>query len=103
MNIEDVRFRLRSGDFEFSRHALRRAVERDITEAEIREVGLSAELVEDYPDDKYSPSCLVLGFTENGRALHLQVCYSSGERVKIVTLYDPDPDEWIDFRTRRQP
>jgi hypothetical protein len=102
MNTADIRFRLSAGNFEFSRHALKRAVERDIAETEIREAGASAELVEDYPDDKYSPSCLVLGFTENGRALHIQVCYSGPKRVKIVTLYDPDPGEWIDFRTRRK-
>lgn len=49
----------------------------------------------------HSPSCLILGFTKNGRALHLQVCYSSSETVKIVTLYEPAPDEWVDFRRRR--
>lgn len=103
MNIDDIRFRLCAGHFEFSRHALKRVVERNISEAEIREVGVAAEVVEDYPGDKYSPSCLVLGFTKNRRALHIQVCYSSVGMVKIVTAYDPEPVEWIDFRMRRRP
>ena len=67
MNIEDIRLRLSTGLFEFSRHAFRRVVERNISEDEIREAGITAEIIEDYPDDKYSPSCLVLGFTKNRR------------------------------------
>jgi len=44
---------MEAGQFEFSRHAFRRVVERNISEHEIREAGLDAEVIEDYPDDKY--------------------------------------------------
>lgn len=101
MDIEDIRYRLREGHFEFSRHALKRAVERNISDREIREAGKVLDIIEDYPEDKYSPSCLVFGFTRNRRPLHLQVCYSSSEIVKIITLYEPDPAEWIEYRIRR--
>jgi len=103
MRIQDIRFSLSTGHFEFSRHAFKRVVERNISEEEIREAGATIEIIEDYPDDKYSPSCLVLGFTQNHRPLHLQVCYCNSETVKIVTVYDPDPAEWLDFRIRRRP
>jgi len=103
VNIDDIRFRLSTGRFEFSRHAFKRVVERNISEEEIGEVGGAVEIIEDYPDDKYSPSCLVLGFTRNHRPLHLQVCYSTTETVKIVTIYEPDPAEWVDDRIRRRP
>ena len=43
--LDDVRQRLVAGEFEFSRHAFRRAVERDISEQEIREAGAAAELM----------------------------------------------------------
>lgn len=59
-----------AGQFEFSRHAFRRAVERNISEQEIREAGALAEVIEDYPEDKYSPSALLLGFSARGRPLH---------------------------------
>ena len=62
--IERVRRLLASGRFEFSRHAFRRAVGRNISEQEVRQAGEQAELIEDYPDDKYSSSCLVVGFTK---------------------------------------
>jgi len=37
------------------------------------EAGESAIEIEDYPTDKYYPSCLLLGFTDNARPLHLHV------------------------------
>lgn len=99
--LEEVRKQLASGEFEFSRHAFRRAVERNISEQEIREAGASAELIEDYPDDKYAPSALLLGFSAAGRALHFQVTFGDTNLTKIVTIYEPDPSEWIEHRKRR--
>ena len=101
MNIKDIRSRLTAGNFEFSRHALKRVVERNIAEREIREAGDNAAIIEDYPEDKYSPSCLVFGVTRNHRPIHLQVCYSSPETMKIITIYEPAPADWIDCRIRR--
>ena len=56
--------------------------------------GASAKLIEAYPADKYSPSCLLLGYTKKGRALHLQVSQANTEFVKIITLYEPDLTHW---------
>ena len=89
-----------TGQFEFSRHAFRRAVERNISEQEIREAGVRAEVIENYPDDKYSPSALLLGFTVAGRPLHFQVVFDDSEMSKIITIYQPDPNEWLEFRKR---
>ena len=101
MDIEDIRTKLASGQFEFSLHAFKRIVERNISEVEIRETARNAEVIEGYPNDKYSPSCLVLGFSENSRPIHLQICYSTPEMLKVITIYEPDEEEWIDFRIRR--
>jgi hypothetical protein len=99
--LEQIRRHLSAGEFEFSRHALKRAVERDISDDEIRQAAENAQLIEDYPEDKYSPSCLIFGLTNENRPLHLQVSYAETPMVRIVTLYEPDPDEWIEFRVRR--
>ena len=61
-SLSQVRQELASGQFEFSRHAFRRAVERNISEQEIREAGAGAEVIENYPDGQYSPSGLLPGF-----------------------------------------
>jgi hypothetical protein len=100
-SLETIRQQLTQGEFEFSRHAFKRAVERNISELEIRQAGAQAQIIEHYPDDKYSPSCLLLGFTAERRPIHLQVSYIESDLVKIITLYEPDQEEWINFSQRR--
>lgn len=101
--IEELRKYLERGQFEFSFHAFKRAVERNISEAEIREIAKNAEIIENYPDDKYAPSCLLLGFTDLGRPLHTQVTRieTSEGLIKIITIYQPNEEEWIDYSIRR--
>lgn len=83
-------------------HASTRSVERDIDDYEIEEVVIAGAVIEDYPDDKYSPSCLILGTTKNGRILHVQVCYPP--KVKVITVYEPSPNDWeSDWKTRKAP
>jgi hypothetical protein len=60
-SLSEIRRQLTGGEFEFSRHAFRRVVERNISEQEIREAGVETEIIENYPDDKYGPSGLFLG------------------------------------------
>ena len=78
--LAQIQQQLAAGQFEFSRHALRRAVERNISEQEIREAGVMAEVIESYPQDKYSPSGLLLGFTRGGR--HCISRYPSPRRMR---------------------
>ena len=90
--IEEIRSKLSLGSFDFSRHGLRRAVERNISEHEIRQAGLHATNIEDYPSDKYSPSCLLLGFTQAGRPLHIQVSLADTHLVRIMYIVSTYPD-----------
>ena len=100
-SLPEIQRQLEAGKFEFTRHASKRTIERNISDREIRETASSLEIVEDYPDDKYSPSCLVLGFTNIQRALHMQVSRMESDMVRIITIYEPDDTSWINFRTRR--
>ena len=100
--LEEIQNQLSIGQFEFSRHGFKRAVERNISELEIMQAGDQAKIIEEYPDDKYSPSCLLLGFTETGRPLHLQVSLADTEFVKIITVYEPDEIEWINNYSKRR-
>jgi hypothetical protein len=99
--IEEIRTKIQVGQFEFSKHAVDQSILRQISVQELREAIANGEIIEDYPEDKYGPSCLILGFTQAGRPLHVQCSYPSRPLAKIVTLYEPDPSQWIDFRVRR--
>lgn len=100
--LVQIQNQLSSGQFEFSMHAFKRVVERNISEIEIKQAGKNATVIENYPDDKYSPSCLLLGFTEKKRPLHFQVSLMDSELVKIITLYQPDEFEWNNNYSKRR-
>jgi hypothetical protein len=99
--IEDIRAKIAQGQFEFTQHAVDQSILRRIPVQEFREAVVNAEIIEDYPNDKYGPSCLMLGFTQAGRPLHIQCSYPSRPLVKIITLYVPDQKLWVDYRVRR--
>jgi len=44
-----------------------------------------SELIEDYPDYKYGPSCLILGFTHAGQPIHVQCSYPNRLLIKSIT------------------
>ncbi len=99
--IEDVRRKVGLKQYEFSKHAVDQTILRRISVKEIGEAIASGEILEDYPDDKYGPSCLVFGHTKENRPLHIQCSHPSRDLVKIITVYQPDPERWIDSRIRR--
>jgi hypothetical protein len=99
--IVDIRAKIAAGQYVFSRHAVDQSVRRGITVDEVCQAIACGEVIEDYPDDKYGPSCLILGFTDVGRPLHLQCSYPSRPLVKLITLYEPDPNLWADYRERK--
>ena len=99
--IEDIRRKVSVGEYENSWHANWRRNERSIACEEVLETIASGEVIEDYPNDKYGPSCLILGYTDMGRVLHVQCSYPTRELVKIITVYEPLPSRWIDFSVRR--
>ena len=99
--IDDLRSKIGQNAFEFSKHAVDQTILRNISVQEIRDSVNKGEIIEDYPDDKYGPSCLIFGVTQNGRPIHIQCSYPSRPIVKVVTVYEPDPDRWIDYKVRR--
>ncbi len=99
--IEELREKIASDQFEFSKHAVDQIIARRISVQELREVVEGGEVIEDYPDDKYGPSCLLFGTTATGRPLHVQCSYPSRQLVKVITLYEPEPERWIDLKRRR--
>lgn len=99
--ITAIRAKISAGAFEFSKHAVDQTVIRQIAVTEVREAIAAGEIIENYPDDKYGPSCLVFGRTSTGRPIHVQCSHPSREHIKIITVYEPDSSLWIDFKHRR--
>lgn len=100
--INQLRSKIAANQYEFSKHALDQSILRGITVQELREAIADGEVIEDYPNDKYGPSCLVFGMTKSLRPIHTQCSYPSRQVVKIITLYQPDPEQWMDYKVRRK-
>ena len=100
--IEQIRGKFQRGLVEYSLHAVRRMIAREIAPAEILECVMAGEVIEDYPEDKYGPSCLIFGKTKSGRALHFQSTYPSRPLIKVITAYEPNPAEWSENLKERR-
>ena len=100
--LDDIRIKIERQQYEFSKHAVDQSILRKVTVTELEEAMTgAAQLIEDYPEDKYGPSCLILGNTKSGRKLHIQCSYPTRPLLKIITVYEPDPELWIDLRVRK--
>ena len=101
VRIGNIRKKIETGLFEFSKHAVDQSIIRRISVQDVCDVINSGTIIEDYPDDKYGPSCLIYGITADRRPIHIQCSYPSRPIVKIITLYEPNPTRWVDFIKRR--
>jgi hypothetical protein len=100
--LQEIKSRVRAGKYEYSKHAVDQSIIRRISNDElVQAIVTSNEIIEDYPDDKYGPSCLMLGFTQNGRPLHIQVSHPYRSPLKIVTVYEPDEKLWVNLKIRK--
>ncbi|MBE9099697.1 DUF4258 domain-containing protein [Vacuolonema iberomarrocanum] len=100
--IVEIRHKFAEEQFEFSKHAVDQSIVRQIRVQEIREAIASGQVIENYPEDKYGPSCLICGFTQAQRPIHIQCSYPSRSRIKIITVYEPDPQRWNNNFTQRK-
>jgi hypothetical protein len=101
VRIGNIRKKIETGLFEFSKHAVDQSIIRRISVQDVCDVINNGTIIEDYPDDKYGPSCLIFGLTAERRPIHIQCSYPSRPIVKIITLYEPNPIRWVDFIKRR--
>ncbi|MBI2359045.1 MAG: DUF4258 domain-containing protein [Deltaproteobacteria bacterium] len=105
MDSQIIRHLVRSGKYEFSKHAERERQADQITIMEFEEALIRCDMIEEYPDDPRGPSCLALGFAGR-RPIHA-VCAVKvdPDEVLIITVYDPSkrPEKWTeDYRGRKE-
>jgi hypothetical protein len=65
--IAAIREKIAQGQFEFTQQAVDQSMLCRISVQELYEAIANGEIIEDYPHDKYGPSCLIFGFTQVGR------------------------------------
>ena len=74
--------------------------DRIISTQEFERIIMTGEVIEDYPEDLRGHSCLILGFGQSNRPIHI-VCAPKNEYLAIITAYLPDSLQLsLDFKRR---
>lgn len=85
-----------------SRHAREKAEERNLFLDEIYFSVIQGEIIEDYPNDKPYPSCLIHGQNKKRDPIHSVWAYNQDTGYAVlITVYRPDPNKWINERIRK--
>ena len=103
MDMEDLIDAIRQNRLRISDHADEEAESDRLSFDEIFFSVFQGEIIEDYPDDKPYPSCLIYGDNFRGEPVHSVWAFNKETKwAVLITVYRPDPDRWIDWRTRRK-
>ena len=87
----------------FKRHSAIRMWERGIRADEVKEALINGEIIEDYPEDRPLPSCLVLGYTEKRKPIHVVIAIDMDDWIIwVITVYSPSDEEWENGYKRRK-
>ena len=102
MNIDDIIGAIHRNRIRITDHADEEAQADHLSFDEIFTSVLQGEIIENYPDDKPYPSCLIYGKTFSREPVHSVWAYHQETQwAVLITLYRPDPARWLDWRTRR--
>ena len=102
MEIELIVGAIRGNRIRITDHADEEARADRLSYEEIFFSVLQGEIIERYPDDKPFPSCLIYGSTFGEEPVHSVWAYNEENRwVVLITAYRPDPERWVNWRTRR--
>ena len=76
-----------------TQHANQEMVAEEIALSEVFEAITSGDVLENYPEHRRGPCCLLHGRTSAGRNLHV-VCTTANPMLVIITVYVPTPPKW---------
>lgn len=93
IDIEWTCERVRANEYYFSKHGDQERQNENLTIAEIEESFLNGRILEQYKDTGRGESCLVVGFTQMGKPVHI-VCGKRGNWLVVVTVYIPRPPKF---------
>ena len=104
MDIETIRDKVLAEEYSFVGHAIVEACKDGIRPQDAKHVLLTGKLIEDYPD---RCRCLVSGTALAKISVHVVVEYAdyledSRQDLVIVTVYVPNPVDWIADKIRKR-
>jgi len=102
VDINAIRNKIKEGRYIISFSHTDKMRLRKIEAEEIEEAIFNGMIIEPYPDDPRGPSCLIMGFSNQNRPLHVLCGKIEDNEILIITAYEPDPNEWEEDWMRRK-
>ena len=99
VNHDKIKHFLKEDAFIISNHARIRMFQRNISTENIKEIIIRGQMIEDYPEEEPCPSALFFAYSK-GRPCHVVVAECI-DHIRIITVYIPENNKWIDNVVRR--
>ena len=80
INLEWIVSKVTTDDYIFSQHADEERMNDNLMISEIEESIMGGSILESYPEDKRGSSCLIVGFTKQGKPIHT-VCGKNSDKL----------------------
>jgi len=93
IEIGQIHLCVDNGEYYFSKHGDDERQNDNLLVSEVEEALLSGNILECYEDTGRGESCLVAGFTHEGKPIHI-VCGEREGWLVIVTVYIPKPPKF---------
>ena len=96
-----LRAQFAATDYLVSLHATNEMEDEAIRTREIETAVANGQIVENYPDAKRGPCCLIGGDGGQGQHVHVVVT-TTLEPPVVITVYEPKPPKWVTPTQRRK-
>lgn len=93
-DIKWIRNKAINHEYYFTNHGDKERQNDDLLIAEVLEALNNGIILKQYEDTGRGESCLVVGFTYNGKPIHI-VCGEIKKQLAIITVYIPKPPKFI--------
>jgi len=93
MNIGYVREKVINDEYFYSRHGDIERQNDNLSVLDVAEAMLTGRVLEEYKDIGRGESCLIVGFTNSGKPVHV-VCGLNENSLVIITVYIPGPPKF---------
>jgi hypothetical protein len=93
IELEWIHKKIKSEEYDYSKHGDQERQNEILLITEIEDAILAGRILEEYEDTGRGESCLLVGFTQQGKPIHV-ICGSRGDRLVIITVYIPKPPKF---------
>ncbi len=93
MDIQWIKDKIANDEFFLSLHGDKERQNDNLSISEIKEALMNGIIIENYDDTGRGESCLIAGFTDYGKPIHI-VCGRMFKNVVIITVYIPSPPKF---------